>query len=91
MGVWSNDSKTHVSSMQEGDFTDAEKSLTIDNEKSVKIIFKDENGLEIILKDDFPLISGELLYLSNENENLESFKTQIQDAKEKGLLFFSSF
>ena len=38
-----------------------EKSLTIDNEKSVKIIFKDENGLEIILKDDFPLISGEII------------------------------
>ena len=47
MGEWSNDSKTHVSSMQEGDFYGTEKSLTIENEKTVKIIFKDENGYKL--------------------------------------------
>ena len=84
MGDWSNDSKTHVSSMQEGDFYGTERSLTIDNEKSVKIIFQDENGLESILKDDFPLINGEIIDTSvMKMKNLESFfKTQIQDAKD---------
>lgn len=89
MGEWSNDSKTHVSSMQEGDFYGNEKSLTIDNEKSVKIIFKDENGIKTILKDDFPLLKGEIVDSSvMQMKNLESFfETQIQDAKDKGLLF----
>lgn len=89
MGEWSNDSKTHVSSMQEGDFYGTEKSLTIENEKTVKIIFKDENGLQTILKDDFPLLKGEIMDTSvMKMKNLESFfETQIQDAKDKGLLF----
>ena len=89
MGEWSNDSKTHVSSMQEGDFYGTEKSLTIDNEKSVKIIFQEENGLQTILKDDFPLLTGEIMDTSvMKMKNLESFfETQIQEAKEKGLLF----
>ncbi len=89
MGEWSNDSKTHVSSMQEGDFFGTEKSLTIDSEKSVKIIFQDENGLQTILKDDFSLLKGEIMDTSvMKMKNLESFfETQIQDAKDKGLLF----
>ena len=89
MGEWYNDSKTHVSSMQEGDFFGTEKSLTIDNEKSVKIIFQDENGLQTILKDNFSLIKGEIIDTSvMKMKNLESFfETQIQDAKDKGLLF----
>ena len=65
MGKWSNDSKTHVSSMQEGDFYDTEKSIIIDNEKSVKIIFQAENGLETILKDDFPLLKSEIIDTSS--------------------------
>ena len=89
MGEWYNDSKTHVSSMQEGDFFGTEKSLTIDSEKSVKIIFQDENGLQTILKDDFSLLKGEIMDTSvMKMKNLESFfETQIQDAKDKGLLF----
>ena len=89
MGEWSKDSKTHVSSMHEGDFYGTEKSLKIDNEKSVKIIFQDENGLVTLLKDDFPLLMGEIIDTSvMKMKNLESFfKTQIQDAKDKGLLF----
>ena len=89
MGEWSNDSKTHVSSMQAGDFYGTEKSLTIGNKKSVKIIFKDENGSKNILKDDFPLLKGEIVDTSvMQMKNLESFfETQIQDAKDKGLLF----
>jgi len=89
MGEWSNDSETHVSSMQEGDFYGTETSLTIDNEKSVKIIFQDKNGLRTILKDDFPLLKGEIIDTSvMKMKNLESFfESQIQDAKDKGLLF----
>ena len=89
MGEWSKDSKTHVSSMQEGDFYGTEKSLTVDDKKVVKIIFQDENGLETILKDDFQLLKGEIIDTSvMKMNNLESFfKSQIQDAKDKGVLF----
>tara|TARA_B110000977_G_scaffold3774_1_gene5184 strand:- start:711 stop:2936 length:2226 start_codon:yes stop_codon:yes gene_type:complete len=89
MGEWSKDSKTHVSSMQEGDFYGTEKSLTVDDEKLVKIIHQDENGLETILKDDFLLLKGEIIDTSvMKMNNLESFfKSQIQDAKDKGVLF----
>ncbi|WP_372802542.1 NADP-dependent isocitrate dehydrogenase, partial [Lutibacter sp.] len=43
MGAWSPNSKTHVASMNGGDFYSNEKSVTISKAGDVKIVFKDNN------------------------------------------------
>ena len=89
MGKWSNQSKTHVSSMSEGDFFGTEKSITIQNDVLVSIIFEDDSGNKTTLKNEFPLLAGEVIDTSvMKMNNLEDFfKSQIQDAKSKDVLF----
>ena len=89
MGKWSNQSKTHVSSMSEGDFFGTEKSITIQNDVLVSIIFEDDSSNKTTLKNEFPLLAGEVIDTSvMRMNNLEDFfKSQIQDAKSKDVLF----
>ena len=37
MGAWSSDSKTHVSTMDHGDFYSNEKSVTVPNKGDIKL------------------------------------------------------
>ena len=89
MGKWSNQSKTHVSSMSEGDFFGTEKSITIQNDVLVSIIFEDDSSNKTTLKNEFTLLAGEVIDTSvMRMNNLEDFfKSQIQDAKSKDVLF----
>tara|TARA_B100001093_G_scaffold519303_1_gene607671 strand:+ start:1411 stop:3636 length:2226 start_codon:yes stop_codon:yes gene_type:complete len=89
MGSWSNTSKTHVSSMNSGDFFGTEKSLTLKSNDQVNIIFTDLNGLETILKSDLNLLRGEVIDTAVMNMHaLETFfENEIADAKSKNLLF----
>jgi len=61
MGAWSSDSKTHVSTMNAGDFAHNEKSTTISKATSVKIEFTTENGDKAVLKDNLSLLEGEII------------------------------
>ena len=89
MGSWSNSSKTHVSSMNSGDFFGTEKSLTLKNNDQVNIIFTDLDGSETILKSDLNLLRGEVIDTAVMNmQALETFfENEIADAKSKNLLF----
>jgi isocitrate dehydrogenase len=89
MGVWSKDSKTHVSHMESGDFYGTEKSVTVKNAGSFTIEFTDENGNTKLLKDASPLKEGEIIDCSVMNmHKLKSFiAEQVIDAKAKGVLF----
>ena len=89
MGVWSNSSKSHVSSMDEGDFYSSEKSLTVSEACSARIEFVDENGNVDVLKQDFPILEGEIIDCATMNmSELKSFlESQIQDSNDKGILF----
>jgi len=89
MGEWSKDSKTHVSAMSDNDFAHSEKSLTLDSEDEVKIEFVDKNGNITVLKDSLSLLPGEVIDAAalSKNELLEFLENQVQDAKEKGVLF----
>jgi isocitrate dehydrogenase len=89
MGAWSADSKTHVSHMNDGDFYGSEKSAVMKTATTVKIEFVDEQGKVQVLKEKLALLAGEVIDASALNyKTLQSFyKTQIQDAKEKGVLF----
>lgn len=89
MGKWSADSKSHVSTMREGDFAHNEKSVTVDKATSIKIQHTDKNGNTTILKDSFPLLQGEIIdgTVMSKKALLAFLKEQVKDAKDKGVLF----
>ncbi|MFT5791277.1 MAG: isocitrate dehydrogenase [Saprospiraceae bacterium] len=89
MGKWSSDSKSHVSTMDHGDFNNNEKSITIDGDTTVKIVHTDSHGNETILKDNLSLLSGEIIdsTLMSKKALISFIEKQIADAKEQNILF----
>ncbi len=89
MGAWSPNSKTHVATMDHGDFAHNEKSLTLTEATNIKIVHTDSSGNKTVLKDSFPLIKGEIIdaTVMSKKALLEFFKEQISDAKSKDVLF----
>ena len=89
MGSWSKDSKTHVATMSENDFAHSEKSVTVSNATDVQIIHTNANGNKTILKEITPLLAGEIIDASvmNKKALLAFIDEQINDAKDKGVLF----
>ena len=89
MGTWSPDSKSHVTSMKEGDFYGNEKSTTISAPVNVSIEFMGADGSAKTLKPAFALQKGEVIDTSVMNmAKLKSFiENEIEDAKAQGVLF----
>jgi len=89
MGAWSADSKSHVATMNGGDFFSNEKSTTIKESTSAKIEFVAADGKSTVLKDNLTLEASEIVdatFMSN--KALDTFlDQQIQDAKKQGVLF----
>ncbi|MBI9064990.1 MAG: NADP-dependent isocitrate dehydrogenase [Marinilabiliaceae bacterium] len=89
MGEWQSDSKSHVSSMAEGDFFGSEKSVTVDQACDVRIELQDKAGNSTVLKEKLALKQGEVIdatFLSV--KTLRSFiEAEIEDAKQKNVLF----
>ncbi|WP_338648612.1 NADP-dependent isocitrate dehydrogenase [Flavobacterium sp. KS-LB2] len=86
MGAWSADSKTHVASMESGDFYGSEKSVT--DATDVKIQFVAKDGSTTVLKASTPLKVGEIIDSSVMNLNaLKSFVAKtIDEAKKLNIL-----
>ncbi|MFG6687597.1 NADP-dependent isocitrate dehydrogenase [Mariniflexile sp. HNIBRBA6329] len=89
MGAWSSDSKTHVATMDTGDFAHNEKSVTIPEATSIQIVHTDANGTSTVLKDSFKLLKDEIIDATVLSKKaLVSFlEAQIADAKAKNILF----
>lgn len=89
MGAWRADSKSHVSTMTEGDFFHNEKSVTVSKATDVKIVHTNTSGAETVLKASTPLLSGEIIDASvmSKNALIAFLEAQITDAKEKNVLF----
>tara|TARA_R110002049_G_scaffold93461_5_gene231015 strand:+ start:216 stop:2450 length:2235 start_codon:yes stop_codon:yes gene_type:complete len=89
MGKWSQDSKSHVSSMSEGDFYGSEKSVTLPSETSVSIVLHGKDGKQTSLKEGLPLLKGEIIDAAVLSVSaLRKFlKEQIAEAKKQGVLF----
>jgi len=91
MGAWSSDSKSHVANMSSQDLRSNENSVTITKENvgNARIELTDDSGNTTVLKENLPLIDGEVIdatYMSK--EALRSFlKKQIEDAKTNDILF----
>jgi isocitrate dehydrogenase len=88
MGAWTADSKTHVASMESGDFYGSEKSITLADATDVKIEFVAKDGTATVLKASTPLKSGEIIDSSVLHLNeLKSFVAKtIKEAKEQNIL-----
>jgi len=89
MGAWSSDSKSHVSSMTDGDFYGSEKSITVTNECTADIIFTNTHGEKSTLKAGLKLKAGEIIDSAALSLNkLKSFiAEQIEEAKSQNVLF----
>lgn len=88
MGAWSKDSKTHVAHMTEGDFYGSEKSTTLSEATTVKIVHTDKDGKRKVLKDHLDILAGEIIDSSvMSKKSLRAFfEREYNDAKEKGVL-----
>ena len=89
MGPWSADSKTHVATMTAGDFFHNEKSVTLGHATNATIEHIDTQGKRTVLKENTPLLAGEIIdaTVMSKKALLQFLKEQIADAKAKGVLF----
>ena len=87
MGAWSADSKTHVATMTQGDFKANEKSIK--SPTAVKIELTQTDGTKTVLKENIKLQEGEIIDATvlSKNALIKFLQEQVQDAKEKGVLF----
>ncbi|HJK95145.1 MAG TPA: NADP-dependent isocitrate dehydrogenase [Polyangiaceae bacterium LLY-WYZ-15_(1-7)] len=89
MGKWTSDSKSHVATMEAGDFRHTEKSVTLPKATTVRIEHEAKDGTKTVLKDGLALQEGEILDAATMSKKaLVAFlEAQVKDAKEKGVLF----
>src|SRR5690606_24322067 len=89
MGAWSKDSKTHVATMDAGDFAHNEKSLTLPEATSITVEHTDNNGKTTVLKEAFAIQKDEIIdaTVMSKKALVAFFKEQIADAKNNGVLF----
>lgn len=88
MGAWSSKSKTHVVTMDKGDFRHTEKSITVNHSEEVSIVFIDESGKRSILKSPISLLDGEIIDASvmSKKELLSFLDAEIDHARKKDIL-----
>ena len=89
MGAWSPNSKTHVATMSKGDFAHNEKSVTLTDATTVKIVHTDSKGNATNLKDGLGLLKGEIIdaTIMSKKHLLEFLEEQVEDALDKSVLF----
>ena len=89
MGAWSADSKTHVATMDHGDFKSNEKSMTLSKATNIRIELIKKDGSTAILKDKVSLLDGEIIdaTVMNKKALLSFLQQQVADAKRQGILF----
>ncbi|ENS5866885.1 NADP-dependent isocitrate dehydrogenase [Neisseria gonorrhoeae] len=89
MGAWAKDSKTHVATMQSGDFFHNEQSVTVPDATSVSIVFTDKQGNKKELREPVALKAGEIIdaAVMSKKALLAFLAEQVKDAKAKGVLF----
>ncbi len=88
MGAWSRDSRSHVVTMDEGDFRSSEQSLTLERDSRMRIEFHPREGEAEVLK-ELKGKAGDVLDAAVMSRRaLERFfKAQLKDAKASGVLY----
>lgn len=89
MGAWTADSKSHVATMQSGDFFHNEQSVTVPEATTVRIVYTDKSGKATELRKPLPLKAGEIIDATvlSKKALVQFLQEQVKDAKEQGVLF----
>jgi len=89
MRPWPEDSGTHVSTMDHGDFRHNEKSVTLAAATTARIEHVAADGTVKVLKESLPLLAGEVLdgTVMSKKALVAFLQEQVEDAKKKGVLF----
>ncbi len=89
MGAWAKDSKTHVSYMPAGDFYGSEVATTVAAATNARIELVGKDGAVTVLKAKMPIQAGEIIdaAVMSKKALRDFFAAQIEDAKNKGVLF----
>jgi isocitrate dehydrogenase len=89
MGAWTQSSKTHVATMDDNDFCSNEKSITIPEKTTVRIEHVASDGTLTVLKNDIPLIAGEIIdgTFMSKKALIHFLQNQVEDAHQTGVLF----
>jgi isocitrate dehydrogenase len=89
MGEWSSESRSHVSTMTDGDFRSTEQSVTLSADGEVRIEHVDSEGEVTVLKPEFPVLAGEVLDAAVMRRGAlgRFLADQVADAKRNGVLF----
>jgi isocitrate dehydrogenase len=89
MGAWSSESKSHVATMEAGDFRHTERSITFQEAGEVRIVHVDDANQETELKSAFPIQKGEIIdaAVMRKDALLRFLRDQVEDARKKGVLF----
>lgn len=89
MGAWSKNSKTHVATMNGGDFRSSERSMTVDQDCSVRIEFSDKFGNVTVKQSALTLLAGEVIdaMFMSKNALRDFYAEQIDDCLEQNILF----
>ncbi len=88
MGAWSADSKSHVSSMQDGDFYCSEQSAVMSGAGDVKITLITAAGQQQVLREAVAVQEGEVIdaTVMSCGKLCDFFEQAMQDAKAEGVL-----
>ncbi|MCW9003835.1 MAG: NADP-dependent isocitrate dehydrogenase [Gammaproteobacteria bacterium] len=88
MGEWSKESRSHVASMDEGDFYGSELSAVMDAADSLKIQLIADDGETRVLKEAVPVLAGEVVDASvmSVNKLRAFFEQAAQEAKTDDVL-----
>jgi len=89
MGEWSSDSRSHVATMDDGDFRHSETSVTLDEATTLRIEHVGADGTTTVLKPSLSVQAGEIVDAAvMRKAALEEFlRREIADARDKGVLF----
>ena len=89
MGAWSADSRSHVATMDDGDFRATEKSMTIERAGAVRIEHHARNGTVTVLRESVAVERGEVVDAAVMRvAALDDFlRAQIAEARAEGVLY----
>lgn len=81
VGSWTSDSRSHVAHMSSGDFYGTEQSAVVEQAGTVKISLISQEGNTQILKDNVPVLAGEVVDAAvMQVKNLRRFYEQVMAA-----------
>ncbi len=89
MGAWNPESKSHVATMDNGDFRSNEKSLTLERESQIRIEFEGTDGTQKTLKEKVVLQPGEIIdaTVMSKKALIRFLHEQLEDARTRDVLF----